>query len=217
MTTATTNKPINTLDDIVTYATTSASYVSDLTTNVYLKTVDITSLTEKLNDITKKPEVPVEQRSALRVEKGNVYVDYYKDGFFKNYKQLMPAIKSVETFNNNTVKIVFSNGHIQTASVQGDDPYFFEDGILRCIVKEMIGQDGTAVLAKLLKYATKVHDDGVKAEEKRKKDKAEKEAIRERHWKRQQRRRARKEKARIEAMSDAICLGLTKFLKNKKG
>lgn len=207
-TTAVNNSSYYTLSDSI-----STSY--SITTNVATKS-EVQELKTKLDNITKKPEVPVEQRTALKVENNQVIAKIYKDGFFKNNKYLMPAIKSVEAFNKNTVKITFVNGHTQIASVQGDDPYFFEDGILRCIVKEMIGEEGTALLAKLLKYATKVYDDGIKAEEKRKTEKAAKEAARENRWKRQQRRKARKQKARIEEISDAICLGLEKFLKEKE-
>lgn len=156
----------------------------------------------------KKPEVRPDQRSSLEIEMDKVVARYYKDGFFDGEKNLIPAIKSIEVFNENTIKMTFVNGDIQTVTVQGEDPYFFEDGILRCIVKEMIGREGTAVLSKLLSYATKVYKDA----EANKKKKAEEEAAKKvaseknyekakKHW---AKKRAKERENRIQEMAEAI-------------
>ena len=160
-----------------------------------------------IQDITKKPEVRVDQRSTLEIT-NRVIAKYYKDGFFTNSKDLIPAIKSIDVFNENTIKMTFVNGDTQTATVQHGDPYFFEDGLLRCIVKEMIGKEGTAILSKLLSYATDFYN---KAEEEKYKAYIEEEDRKTRVEKRHKRQVARWEKKRakerenrIQEMAEAI-------------
>ncbi len=134
---------------------------------------DINSLLDKVEDMSKKPEVELNQRSSLEVNRDRVVARYYKDGFFTNSKDLIPAIKSIDVFNENTIKMTFVNGDTQTATLQAGDPYYFEDGLLRCMVKEMIGKEGTAILSKLLSYATRFY----KNAEDDKKQKAEEETL----------------------------------------
>lgn len=168
----------------------------------------INSLQSTVEELTKKPEVRVDQRSALKVGSRQVSAYYYKDGFHTDDKYLIPAIKSIEVFNENTIKMTFMNGDVQTATVQNGDPYFFEDGLLRCITKEMIGKEGTAILSKLLSYATKVYKDA----EADKKKKAEEEAAKkvtseknyqklQKHW---EKKRAKERENRIQEMAEAI-------------
>lgn len=177
------------------------------------------ALASFIDDREKKPEVRVDQRSSLEVIGRQVAARYYKDGFFTDEKNLIPAIKSIEVFNENTIKMTFVNGDTQTATVQEGDPYFFEDGLLRCIVKEMIGKEGTAILSKLLSYATDVYnkaeDDKKKAEE----EEARKRAIAEKNHKRQvarwEKKRAKARENRIQEMAEAIVRA--EHMKNTKG
>ena len=160
-----------------------------------------------IDQIAKKPEVRVEQRSALEV-KGRVIAKFYKDGFFTDSKDLIPAIKSVEVFNENTVKVTFINGNVQKSTVQKGDTFSLEDGLLRCIVKEMIGKEGNAILGKLLSYATNVYN---KAEAKKKQKTEEEEKKRiaseknrkklQKHW---EKKRAMEREKRIQEMAEAI-------------
>jgi hypothetical protein len=168
-------------------------------------TVD--SITSKVDEITRKPDVRVDQRSSLEIS-NRVIAKFYKDGFFTNSKDLIPAIKSIDVFNENTIKMTFVNGDTQTATVQGNDPYFFEDGLLRCIVKEMIGKEGTAILSKLLSYATQLYDKAEADKKKKVNEEARKKAQAEKkyqkakaHW---EKKRVMEREKRIQEMAEAI-------------
>lgn len=160
-----------------------------------------------IEEATKKPEVRPEQRSALEVKK-RVVAKFYKDGFFTDSKDLIPAIKSIDVFNENTVKVTFVNGNVQKSTAQKGDVFSLEDGLLRCIVKEMIGKEGTAVLGKLLSYATDVYNKA-EAEKKQKAKEEEKKRITaeknrkklQKHW---EKKRAMEREKRIQEMAEAI-------------
>lgn len=185
-------------DDLVSKATIGTVWDSVATTN---------SVKSAIEEITKKPEVRPEQRSALEVKK-RVIAKFYKDGFFTNSKDLIPAIKSVEVFNENTVKVTFVNGSVQKSTAQKGDAFSLEDGLLRCIMKEMIGKEGTAVLGKLLSYATDVYNKA-EADKKKKAEKEEKKRIAaeknrkklQKHW---EKKRAMEREKRIQEMAEAI-------------
>lgn len=160
-----------------------------------------------LDEITKKPEVRADQRSSLKIT-NNIVANFYKDGFFTDSKHIVSAIRSVEVFNENTVKVVFANGNIQKSTVQKGDTFSLEDGLLRCIVKEMIGKEGNAILSKLLSYAVKVYTDA-EADKKKKIEEEEKKRIAseknrkklQKHW---EKKRAMEREKRIQEMAEAI-------------
>ena len=133
---------------------------------------------------------------------------YYKDGFRTNSKDLIPAIKSVEVFNNNTVKMTFMNGDVQKSTAQNGDTFSLEDGLLRCIVKEMIGEEGGAILGKLLSYATKVYKDAEADKKKKAKEEEKKRIAAEKNRKKLQKHWAKKRAAerenRIQEVAEAI-------------
>lgn len=179
--------------------------------NCSVSTESITDmLKDKVEEIIRKPEVRVDQRSTIEVNEHKVKARYYKDGFFTGSKDLIPAIKSIEVFENKTktIKMTFVNGDIQTATVQSGDPYFFEDGLMRCIVKEMIGKEGTAVLSKLLSYATNFYDKAEADKKKKAKEEADKKAAAEKNYKKLQKhwekKRAKERENRIQEMAEAI-------------
>lgn len=185
--------------------TTNDSIASvDVCTNDYASTSYVASA---IKEATKKPEVRPEQRSSLEI-KGRVIAKFYKDGFFTDGKDLIPAIKSVEVFNENTVKVTFVNGNVQKSTAQKGDVFSLEDGLLRCIVKEMIGKEGTAVLSKLLAYATDVYNKA-EADKKKKAEEEEKKRITteknrkklQKHW---EKKRAMEREKRIQEMAEAI-------------
>ena len=178
------------------------------TGNVWDSVATTSSVSSIVNEITKKPEVRVEQRSSLNIGPRQISAYYYKDGFRTDSKDLIPAIKSIEVFNNNTVKMTFINGDVQKSTAQKDDAFSFEDGVLRCIVKEMIGKESNAVLGKLLSYATDVYnkaeaDKKKKAEEEKKKRiAAEKNRKKlQKHW---EKKRAMEREKRIQEIAEAI-------------
>lgn len=160
------------VSNTITCTDVNSASISNYATTSYGITSVYDSIQSTIDAITKKPDVRPDQRSALEVTRNRVIAKYYKDGFYTGSQDLIPAIKEIEVFNENTIKVTFMNGNTQTATVQNGDPYFFEDGLLRCLVKEMIGKEGTAILSKLLSYATDFYN---KAEADKKK-KAEEEA-----------------------------------------
>ena len=184
-------------------AVSSTSY--SVSTTYTSKIDDVESM---INELTKKPEVRVDQRSALNIDNHMVYAYYYKDGFFTDSKRLIPAIKSIEVFDKKAIKMTFVNGDVQTATVQNGDPYFFEDGLMRCIVKEMIGKEGTAVLGKLLSYATNFYNKAEADKKKKAADEAQRKAASEKNYKKLQKhwekKKAKERENRIQEMAEAI-------------
>jgi hypothetical protein len=168
----------------------------------------VDTLQTTVEKLTRKPEVRPDQRSALKTMGRQVSAYYYKDGFRTDSKDLIPAIKSIEVFNENTIKMTFINGDVQTATVQNGDPYFFEDGLLRCITKEMIGKEGTAILSKLLSYATKVYKDAEVDKKKKAEEETRKKATADKNYKKAQKywekKRAKERENRIQEMAEAI-------------
>lgn len=204
-----TNTTTNTTTNGYTFVNgTSIGTISNVCDGVCSTTYTINNLQSSIDQLTKKPEVRKDQRSSLEIRGRRVIAQYYKDGFFTDKKDLIPEIKSIEVFNENTIKMTFVNGDVQTATVQNGDPYFFEDGLLRCIVKEMIGKEGTAILSKLLSYAIKVHRDAENSKIRKELEEMEKKAISEKNYrkmkKRWDRKRAKEREARIEEMAAAI-------------
>lgn len=137
---------------------TSSISVAD---NMSSKVDNVSSKLDKIIEEHRKPDVRKDQRSKLEISDNKVYVNYYENGFFRDRKFLIPEIKSVEVFYLTTVKVTFKNGHIQTATVSDDDNFSLENGILYCLVKEMIGKEGTSIINKLVSYATKIHYNGL--------------------------------------------------------
>ena len=185
-----------------------ANYVNTGECNSVWNMLATTSYLEQtVEKITKKPEVRVEQRSSLEITE-KVVAKFYKDGFFTDSKYLIPAIAGIDVFNENTVRVTFVNGNVQKATVQKGDVFSFEDGILRCIVKEMIGKEGNAILGKLLSYATDVYN-RAETERKQKVEEEEKKRIAteknrkklQKHW---EKKRAMEREKRIQEMAEAI-------------
>lgn len=188
-------------NDKLTFNSTNEAWCSHYTHS------DINSLIDKVEDMSKKPEVDLNQRSSLEVT-DRVVARYYKDGFYTDSKDLIPAIKSIDVFNENTIKMTFVNGDTQTVTLQVGDPYFFEDGLLRCIVKEMIGKEGTSILSKLLSYATNFYKKAEKdkrqalvEEENRKKSAEKKYKKQAARW---EKKRAKERENRVQEMAEAI-------------
>ena len=178
----------------------------------------VDTLESTIKELTKKPEVRVDQRSSLEVS-NKVVAKFYEDGFFTDSKYLIPAIKSVEVFNNNTVKVTFVNGDVQKATAQNGDAFSFEDGLLRCIVKEMIGKEGSSILNKLISYGTKIYNDAEEDKKKKAKEEEKKKIASEKNYKKAkahwEKKRAAERENRIQEMAEAI-VRANKVLKTKK-
>lgn len=161
-----------------------------------------------INTVNKKPEVRLDQRSSLNVGPRQVSAYYYKDGFRTDSKDLIPAIKSIEVFNKTTVKMTFVNGDVQTSTVQDGDTFSLEDGVLRCMVKEMIGKEGSAILNKLVAYAVKTYNDAETDKKKKADEEAKKKRASDKNYKKAKahwaKKRAMERENRIQEMAEAI-------------
>lgn len=174
----------------------------------YASSSTVATLESTIQEMTRKPEVRAEQRSSLKVGSRQVSAYYYKDGFRTDEKELIPVIKSIEVFNENTVKMTFVNGDVQKATAQNGDAFSLEDGVLRCIVKEMIGKEGSSVLNKLISYAIKTYNDAEADKKKKAKEEEKKRIAAEKNYKKAQKhwekKRAMEREKRIQEMAEAI-------------
>lgn len=196
-----------------------------ITSSNYATTTSYNTLNEIINTgikkpEDKKPEVRLDQRSSLNVGPRQVSAYYYEDGFRTDEKVLIPTIKSIEVFNEKTVKVTFVNGSVQTSTVQKGDTFSLEDGLLRCIAKEMIGKEGSAILNKLVAYAVKTYN-GAEADKKKKAEEEEKKRIAfEKNYKKAKahwaKKRAMERENRIQEMAEAIVRAKKLKLANKK-
>ena len=177
------------------------------TTDSYAVASSVSSLSTKIEEMTKKPEVRAEQRSALEIT-NNVVAKFYRDGFFTDSKYLIPAIKSIDVFNDRAVKMTFVNDHTQTVTVQGGDVFSLEDGLLRCMVKEMIGKEGSAILNKLVAYAVKTYEDAEAEKKKKIEEEKKKRITADKNYKKAkaywEKKRLMEREKRIQEMAEAI-------------
>ena len=177
--------------------------------DAYASTIDRVSKLEKIvEEKFAEPEVRLDQRTALDTSGKRIGAVYYKDGFKTGSKDLMPNIEKVEVYNENTVKITFANGDVQTATAQNGDKFSFEAGTMICLMKEMLGKEASQILGKLIDYSAKVFNDAEKAKERAALEEAERLAANKRKKARMDRRwakkRAQEKEARIQEMTEAI-------------
>lgn len=166
-----------------------------------------------------EPEVRLDQRTALNTNGQDIEAIYYDKGKKTGCKTLMSNIRSVEIYNECTIKITFKNGNVQTATAQGGDEFSFETGVMICLMKEMLGKESSQILGKLIDYAAKTYNDAEKKKAKKALEEAERAEIRQRKRARQEKRwaqkRAKAKEDRIQEMAEAI-VRANKALKTKK-
>ena len=172
-----------------------------------------------------EPEVRLDQRTALDTKSKNISAIYYENGRKTGSKHLMSNIDKVEVYNENTIKITFANGDVQTATAQNGDEFSFETGAMICLMKEMLGKEASQILGKLIDYSAKVFNDAEKVKKNAAREEAERLAAKKRQKERMDRRwakkRAQEKEARIKEMTEAIVrakgvLGCKKKSKNTK-
>lgn len=182
----------------------ATSYVCNAVTHAELKQY----VDEKLGEKLAEPEVRLDQRTALDTRFKHIDAIYYENGRKTGSKELMPNIESVEVYNNNTVKITFANGDVQTATAQNGDEFSFETGVMICLMKELLGKESSQILGKLIDYSAKIFNDAEKTKEKAALEAAERLAVQHRKKERMDRRwakkRAKEREARIQEMAEAI-------------
>lgn len=194
-----------------------ANYASVSTIDVYEDRVD--NLKKYVDERLAEPEARLDQRTALNTNGQNIEVIYYDKGKKTGCKTLMSNIRAVEIYNENTIKITFKNGNVQTATAQGGDEFSFETGVMICLMKEMLGAESSQILGKLIDYAAKTYNHAEKKKAQKALEEAEQAAIRQRKRARQEKRwaqkRAKAKENRIQEMAEAI-VRANKVLKTKK-
>lgn len=194
-----------------------ANYAGVSTIDVYEDRVD--NLKKYVDERLAEPEVRLDQRTALNTNGQNIEVIYYDKGKKTGCKTLMSNIRAVEIYNENTIKITFKNGNVQTATAQGGDEFSFETGVMICLMKEMLGAESSQILGKLIDYAAKTYNEAEKKKAQKALEEAERAEIRQRKRARQEKRwaqkRAKAKENRIQEMAEAI-VRANKVLKTKK-
>lgn len=200
--------------------TATAAKISGITTigtlNDYLDTCvsvsthrdDMESIKEYVENCLAEPEVRLDQRTTLNTTGQNIEVMYFDKGKRTDCKTLLPNIRSVEIYNENTIKITFKNGDVQTATAQGGDEFSFETGAMICLMKEMLGKEASQILGKLIDYTAKVYNDAERQKERKALEEAEQAEIKQRQRARWEKRWAKKlakaRENRIQEMAEAI-------------
>ena len=176
--------------------------------NTYASEERVQKLEKYVNEKFSEPEVRLDQRTALDTKGKSITALYYENGRKTGSKSLMSNIEKVEVYNNNTIKITFANGNVQTATAQNGDEFSFETGVMICLMKEMIGKESSQILGKLIDYSAKVFNDAEKAKERIAQEEAERLAVQKRQKERMDRRwakkRAKDRENRIQEMAEAI-------------
>lgn len=166
------------------------------------------SMESYIDEKLAEPEVRLDQRTALDTSCKRIKAIYYDNGRMVGEKELLSNIQSVEVYNGNTVKIVFVNGNVQTATAQDGDEFSFETGVMICLMKEMLGKESSQILGKLIDYAAKIFNNAERAKEKASLEAAERLVVQHRKKERMDRRwakkRAKERDARIQEMTEAI-------------
>ena len=169
---------------------------------------DMTTLNKKLDELMVKPEVRLDQRTSLDTTGRSICVNYYDKGRKVNSKTLMSNIRVVEIYNDNTIKLTFDNGDVQTATAQEGDEFSFEVGAMICLMKELLGKESSQILGKLIDYTAKIYNDAEKQKARKALEEAEKADIKQRQKARQKKRWAKKlakaRENRIQEMAEAI-------------
>ena len=190
---------------------------------VYVNNFASANRVEKLEKIFEEkfaePEVRLDQRTALDTKSKNISAIYYENGKKTGSKYLMSNIEKVEVYNENTLKITFANGDVQTATAQNGDEFSFETGAMICLMKEMLGKEASQILGKLIDYSAKVFNYAEKTKERTAQEAAERLAAQQRQKARMDRRwakkRAKEKESRIQEMTEAI-VRANKAMKSKK-
>jgi uncharacterized membrane protein len=166
------------------------------------------SIKEYVENCLAEPEVRLDQRTTLNTTGQNIEVVYFDKGKRTDCKTLLPNIRVVEIYNENTIKITFKNGDVQTATAQGGDEFSFETGVMICLMKEMLGKEASQILGKLIDYTAKVYNDAERQKECKALEEAEQAEIKQRQRARWEKRWAKKlakaRENRIQEMAEAI-------------
>jgi hypothetical protein len=204
-----------------TKAVSGTAILSTIDTCVSVSTYrdEISSIKDYVENRLAEPEVRLDQRTTLNTNGQNIEVIYFDKGKRTGCKTVLPNIRSVEIYNENTIKITFKNGDVQTATAQGGDEFSFETGAMICLMKEMLGKEASQILGKLIDYTAKVFNDAEKERALKEFEATEQAEAKKRQRARQEKRWAKKlakaRENRIQEMAEAIARA-NEMLKTKK-
>lgn len=190
----------NTIDQLTSWVSTNTA--TTIGSTVYATSDRISVLEEKVEEITKTPEVRPETTTKLDIQSNRIYVKHYKDGFFKHERYLMPDVTDIK-IHNKTVVMTFSDNTKTVAALDSEDTFSLEQGISICITKKLLGENGGAIYNKLIKRALKVKKQNEVAVVKQEKEKEEAKQRKAKALKRHQKKRAKKCEERISEMTEA--------------
>jgi hypothetical protein len=204
-----------------TKAVSGTAILSTIDTCVSVSTYrdEISSIKDYVENRLAEPEVRLDQRTTLNTNGQNIEVIYFDKGKRTGCKTVLPNIRSVEIYNENTIKITFKNGDVQTATAQGGDEFSFETGAMICLMKEMLGKEASQILGKLIDYVAKIFNDAEKEKARKEFEATEQTEAKKRQRARQEKRWAKKlakaRENRIQEMAEAIARA-NEMLKTKK-
>lgn len=201
-----------TMDELTSWGSTNTN--TTINSIAYATSERISVPEKKVEEITKTPEVRPDTTTKLCVEEdGNLYVKYYKDGFFKHMRCIMPDITDVKV-HGSTVLVTFADNTKSVAVLDNEDAFNLEQGISICITKKLLGECGNSIYNKLIKRAFKVIKQNEQAEAKKEEEKAEAEQKKAKALKRHQKKQAKKREERISEMAEAYISAIEHFKEN---
>ena len=192
----------------------AVSYDAALSAKAYSVTVNANdirvgncNLVEKINELEsniKTKDKPEETKTELVSQGNSLVVKYYKDGYYKSSKTLMPDIKDVRTVGN-AVLVTFADDSFTKAVLDKEDgPFNLEQGISICLTKKLLGENGSSIYNKLIQKALKVKKQKeIDAEKAAKKKEEEKKKLTKDKAKREKR-KAKKREETIEMHREAF-------------
>ena len=148
-----------------------------------------------------------------------------KDGKSRSLPNpFMPDIERIEVVTNYKSKIIkmfFADGTMEKAVQSANDVYSFDVGITICLIKKLLsiisGGQGTALYNKLVSRANKIYE---KAEERKKRELAEK-AVAETRYKKyvekKERKRKQREEEAMQTIVDALAAAIVKAREIESG
>ena len=153
------------------------------------------------------PASVIEDKTAKTVIDTDVHGNYrlstYKDGLLQGYRAIMPSVKDMTLYNNNTLVIKFSDDTEEKATLQDGDTFDIEQAISICMMKRLIAYhwncSGSSVYNKLIDLGVTAWNNKQKQIEEQKKTDEEEKA---RQEKRIEKVKRRKEKRRAKAEAE---------------
>lgn len=156
----------------------------------------------KIQEATKKPDVPMDTKSILSHDGKNIKVTYCKDGFKQSTKSLLPDIVDVIVYNESAVIVKFADNTQEKAVVHHDDHFSIEQGISICLTKKLMG--GSSVYNKVIEHALDIVEKKRKEQEKKDKDDAARKERDLRNAQKKAKRIAKKKEAYIKTQAEIM-------------